>query len=271
MRLEGKVAVVTGGTSGIGKTMVERFVKEGTTVYFTGRRAALGESVATRTGAIFINADFTKEADAARTMETAGNANGRIDVLVNNANVPTGGGRLGETSLEMFDRSMSYVRGAYAHMKHVSPMMRAQRQGSIINIGSVAGLRGGLSTTTYSVAKAALIHLSRCVAMELCDDNIRVNSISPGAIATGIFGKAFGMSTDAADALEGKLLAPLSKAQPIARAGLPDDIANAALYLASDEASFVTGADLVVDGGWITGRRLAETAEMFQALRTVLQ
>jgi NAD(P)-dependent dehydrogenase (short-subunit alcohol dehydrogenase family) len=270
MRLDGKVAVITGGTSGMGRKMVERFVQEGAKVFFTGRRAALGAEVARLTGAIYVKADATVEADAVRTIATAAKANGRVDVLVNNANVPTGGGRMEDTPLAAFDLAMGYVRGAFAHIKYAVPLMRSQRQGSIVNIGSMAGQRGGLSTTTYSVAKAAVIHLSRCAAMELGEDNVRVNSISPGAIVTGIFGKAFGLDPDSADASKEKLLIPFVKAQPTPRAGLPEDIANAALYLASDESSFVNGTDLLVDGGFICGQRFSQAAGTFQALRSAL-
>jgi len=271
MRLQGKVAIVTGGTSGIGRGMVERFAQEGATVFFTGRREALGSEVAKKTGATYVKADVTSEADTARTLAVAAKVNGRVDVLVNNANIPTGGGRIETQSLEMFDIAMAYVRGAYAHIKHVSPLMRAQRQGSIINIGSVAGQRIGYGSATYSVAKAAVIHLTRCAAMELGEDNVRVNSISPGGIATGIFGKAFGLPSDVADATAQKMVDVLSKIQTIPRAGRPDDIVNAALYLASDEATFVNASDVVVDGGLIWGRRFSEVAAGFQAMAALFK
>lgn len=271
MRLKGRVAVVTGGTSGNGRRMVERFAEEGAVVFFTGRRAMLGAEVAKLTGATYIKADATNEADAVRTIATAAKMNGRVDVLVNNANSPFGRGRIEAASLEAFDAAMAYVRGALALIKQVSPLMRSQKQGSIVNIGSVAGQRVGFSSTEYAVAKAALIHLSRCAALELGEDNVRVNSVSPGGIVTGIFGKAFGLDADAADASKEKMTIPLSKLQPIPRAGLPDDIANAALYLASDEASFVNGADFVIDGGVIQGRRFSEAAAGFQAMGTLFQ
>jgi len=271
MRLQGKVAIVTGGTSGIGRGMVERFAQEGATVFFTGRREALGAEVAKKTGATYIKADVTSEADTARTVAVAAKVKGRVDVLVNNANIPTAGARLETQPLEMFDIAMAYVRGAYAHIKHVSPLMRAQRQGSIINIGSASGHRGGLVPTTYSVAKAAVIHLTRCAAMELGEDNVRVNSLSPGAIVTGIFGKAFGLAPDVADATEEKVADALSKAQSIPRAGRAEDVVNAAVYLASDEASFLNGSDIVVDGGMIWGQRFSQMAAGFQAMATMFQ
>ena len=272
MRLKGKVAIVTGGTSGIGRRMVERFVEEGASVYFSGRRPALGAEVAQATGATFIEADVALEADAARTIATAAKTNGRVDVLVNNAGGVAVGGRLEALPLESFDGAIStHVRGALAHIKHVSALMRAQRQGSIINIGSVAGHRAGYSSSiSYGVAKAALIHLSRCAAMELGEDSVRVNSISPGGIATGIFGKAMGLDVAAAEASAEKIKIALAKLQTIPRAGLPDDIANAAVYLASDESTFVNGEDLVIDGGLIWGRRFSEVAAGGQSMRALL-
>ena len=272
MRLKGKIAVITGGTSGIGRRMVERFVEEGATVYFSGRRAALGAEVAQATGATFVEANVTLEADVARTIATAAKKNGRIDVLVNNAGGVAVGGRLEAVPLESFDATIAaHVRGALAHIKHVSALMRAQHQGSIINIGSVAGHRAGYSSSiSYGVAKAALIHLSRCAAMELGEDSVRVNSISPGGIATGIFGKAMGMDPAAAESSAEKMKIALARLQTIPRAGLPDDIASAAVYLASDESTFVNGEDIVIDGGLIWGRRFSEVVAGGQAMRALL-
>lgn len=140
MRLEGKIAVVTGGTSGIGRRMVERFVEEGASVFFSGRRAALGAAVAQATGATFIEADVALEADAERTIATAAKLNGRVDLLLNDAGGVSAGGRLEALPLATFDTIIGvHVRGALAHIKHVSALMRAQHQRSIINIGSVAG------------------------------------------------------------------------------------------------------------------------------------
>ncbi len=140
--------------------------------------------------------------------------------------------------------------------------MRAERSGSIVNLGSVAAHQAGRSSSLiYSVAKAAVVHLTRCAAMELGEDNVRVNSISPGAIATGIMAKASGMDTATAETTVEKIKTTLATFQAIPRAGLTDDIAHAAVYLASDEAGFVNGEDIVVDGGMIWGRRYSELAQ----------
>lgn len=260
MRLQGKVAIFTGGTSGIGQRIVERFVEEGAAVVFSGRRVALGEEIATTLPVTFVEADVAKEADAERTIKTAVNQHDRLDILVNNAGGPVPSGRFETLPMDGFDQAMAvHVRGPLAHIKHASPVMRAQSGGSIINIASVAGHRAGLSSSPiYAVAKAAVVHLTRCAAMELGEDGVRVNSISPGGIATGIFAKAMGMTDEEAETTSEQVKKALAKFQAVPRAGVTDDIAGAAVYLASDEASFVNGEDMVIDGGLIWGRRYSE-------------
>ena len=263
MRLEGKVALITGGTSGIGKRVIERYLEEGAKVAFTGRRAVLGSAVASETGAMFIEADAGSEADAERTVKAVLDAHGRIDILMNNAGGPAPRGRIEDLPMEGLDSALGvHVRGAMAHIKHAAPSMRARKSGAVINVGSVAGHRVGYTTSMiYAVAKAAVIHMTRCAAMELGEDGVRVNCISPGVIATGIFAKAMGMDHDAAEETPEKIKEALATMQAVPRAGLTDDIANAAVYLGSDEAGFVNGEDIVVDGGLIWGRRYSETAK----------
>ena len=145
--------------------------------------------------------------------------------------------------------------GVLLGMKHAAPVMVRQRSGSIINNASVAASRAGYpSSMIYSAAKAAVVQLSRCVAMELGEHNVRVNCISPGAIVTGILLKALGLPPDRADDVASGLAERFAAQQPIPRAGSVDDIAHMAVFLASDESTFVTGQDIVVDGGLITGR-----------------
>jgi NAD(P)-dependent dehydrogenase (short-subunit alcohol dehydrogenase family) len=263
MRLENKIAVVTGGTSGIGQRVVERFCAEGAKVVFTGRRAGRGGDVARATGATFIEADAGSEADAERTIEETLDAHGRIDILMNNAGAPAPASRLEDMPLDGFDEAIRvHVRGALAHIKHAAPSMRRQGSGSIVNVGSVAGHRAGYSSSMiYAIAKVAVVHMTRCAAMELGEDGIRVNSISPGGIATGIFGKAMGMEVEQAESTAEKVKEVLATLQAIPRAGVTDDIASAALYLASDEAGFVNGEDIVIDGGMIWGRRYSEATK----------
>jgi NAD(P)-dependent dehydrogenase (short-subunit alcohol dehydrogenase family) len=146
--------------------------------------------------------------------------------------------------------------------------MRKQGSGSIINNGSIAGRLAGFSSSMiYGAAKAAVIHLTKCTAMELGESGIRVNSISPGAIATGIIGKALGLATDAAEKTDAVMREVYKTAQPIQRAGLPDDIAHAAVFLASDESSFINGHDLVVDGAITGGRNWSQQQQGYVALR----
>ncbi len=273
MRLHDKVALVTGGTSGIGRRIVERFAEEGASVVFSGRRAGLGEEVAAATGAIFVEADVAHEADAERSIAAATAKHGRLDILVNNAGGPAPVGRIEDLPLDGFDEALAvHVRGTLAHLKHAAPVMRAQGGGSVINLGSVAGHRAGYSSSLiYGVAKAAVIHMTRCAAMELGEDSVRVNSISPGGIATGIFAKSIGMAVADAEGTVEQVKTALAKLQAVPRAGLTDDIAHAAVYLASDEAGFVNGEDIVIDGGLIWGRRFSEVMAGGHAWKTLFE
>jgi NAD(P)-dependent dehydrogenase (short-subunit alcohol dehydrogenase family) len=160
------------------------------------------------------------------------------------------------------------LRSVMLGMKHAAPIMKRQESGSIINNGSIAGRLAGFSSSlVYGAAKAAVIHFTKCVAMELGESGIRVNSISPGAIATGIFGKALGLSAGAADATAAMVEQAFKTAQPIQRAGLPEDIAQAAVFLASDESSFINGHDLVVDGGITGGRNWTQQQQGLAAMK----
>ena len=258
--LKGKVAIITGATCGIGRRSVERFVEEGARVMFCGRRAELGASLEAALGqerCRFLRADVTQEADIEQLVAACLKAWGRIDCLFNNAGGPSPQGGIEATPVAGFDAAMAtLVRSVMLGMKHAAPVMIRQRSGSIINNGSVAAVRAGLSTSmTYSAAKAAVVHLSNCVAMQLGEQNVRVNCISPGGIATGIFAKAFGLPNEAAEKSAEAVKAGLAKLQPIPRAGLTDDIANAAVFLASDQAGFINGHNLVVDGGLVGGRQ----------------
>jgi NAD(P)-dependent dehydrogenase (short-subunit alcohol dehydrogenase family) len=149
-------------------------------------------------------------------------------------------------------------------MKHAAPIMKKQKSGSIISTASVAGLRTGMGPHIYSAAKAAIIHLTHCVAMELGEYNVRVNTVCPGGIATAIFGRGLGLSQDKAERLAELAKVYLCNLQPIKRAGVPEDVAKAVLWLASDDSTFVNGHALVVDGGFIGGRKWQEDTENFE-------
>lgn len=220
--LTGKIALVTGATSGIGRRTVERFVEEGAQVLFCGRRMELGASLEKALGSDrcrFMKADVTQEADVARLIAGCLENWGRIDCLFNNAGGPAPQGGIESIPVEGFDAAMAtLVRSVMLGMKHAAPVMVKQGAGSIINNGSVAAVRAGLSSSmVYSAAKAAVVHLSNCVAMQLGEKNVRVNCISPGGIATGIFGKAFGLPAEAADKTAEAIKAGLAKLQPIPR------------------------------------------------------
>ena len=257
-RLDGKVAIITGGTSGIGARTVEIFTDEGARVVFCGRREDLGNALADRLGSAvkYVRADVSVEDDVAKLIQTTVDRYGRIDCLFNNAGCPAPRGSIADVDMDFYRRAMDVLVAGVVHgIKHVAPIMKDQQAGSIINNGSVAGHQAGWSSIIYSMAKAAVIHLTRCVAMELGESGVRVNSISPGGIATGIFGKALGLTDDKAEQTTEIVKQALASFQPIKRTGIPDDIARAAVFLASDESSFINARDIVVDGGLLGGRQ----------------
>lgn len=272
--LDGKVAIVTGATSGIGARTAALFVEEGAKVVFTGRRKPEGEALAAKLGSSgrFIQADATVEDDWKRVIGETTKAFGKLDVVFNNAGGPAPTGSIASVPVDGFDQAMALlVRSVMLGMKHAAPIMMKQRSGSIINNGSIAGHLAGYSTSmVYGAAKAAVNHLTRCVAMELGEHNVRVNSVSPGAIATGILAKALGAEAGKADQLTGKIEHIYAKAQPIPRAGIPDDIAQCVLWLASDRSTFVNGVDIVVDGGVIGGRSYSQHQDGLKQVKATL-
>jgi NAD(P)-dependent dehydrogenase (short-subunit alcohol dehydrogenase family) len=272
--LDGKVAIITGATSGIGRRAAELFVEEGARVVFTGRRRAEGEALANKLGdsGRFIAADAALENDWKRVVGETLQAYGRLDALFNNAGGPAPTGSITSITVEGFDAAMALlVRSVMLGMKHAGPVMMRQRSGSIINNGSVAAHRAGYSSSmVYSAAKAAVNQLSKCAAMELGEHGVRVNSVSPGAIATGIVAKALGMEAGKADQAADKLGEAFTRAQPIPRAGLPEDIAQCVAWLASDRSTFVNGIDIVVDGGMIGGRMYSPHQEALGQLKAGL-
>lgn len=272
--LDGKVAIITGATSGIGARTAELFVEQGARVVFTGRRKPEGAALEKKLGkaARFEQADATLEADWVRVLDQTLKAFGRLDCLFNNAGGPAPTGGITGIPVEGFDAAMALlVRSVMLGMKHAAPVMTRQKSGSIINNGSIAAhLAGYSSSMVYSAAKAAVNHLSRCVAMELGEHNVRVNSVSPGLIATGIMPKALGMEAGKADKLMAELEPRYAKMQPIPRAGAPDDIAQCVLWLASDHSGFVNGVDIVVDGGMIGGRMYSPQQEGLRQMKAAL-
>ena len=273
--LTGKVCIITGATSGIGRRAVEIFAAKGARIIACGRREELGRTLEASLGrerCWFVAADVTQEDDVKRVVAACMQTWGRVDALFNNAGGPAPLGGIEGIPVDGFDAAFATnVRSVMLGMKHVAPIMIAQQSGSIINNGSVAGLRTGLSSSiVYSAAKAAVIHLTKCVAMQLGEQNVRVNSVSPGGVATGIFGKALGVSQERADSTSEMVKKGLAAMQPIPRAGLPEDIANAAAFLASDESTFINGHDLVVDGAVTGGRFWSANQKGLQAMREAM-
>ncbi len=259
-RLAGKVALITGGCSGIGLGTVERFLAEGACVVAADLQDEKGGMLEKRFPATlrYAHCDVTHEADIAAACTLAAEAFGGLDILFNNAG--TGGllGGVEAITVQGWDDTFALlVRGPALGMKHALPMMSARGGGSIINTASVAGLQAGYGPLAYSAAKCAVIHMSRCAAAELAPQNIRVNAICPGLIATSIFGTGMGLDRAGADQLAAMVAQNAAIGQPIAKSGLPGDIAGAALYLASDDSQFVTGTHIVVDGGLTVGPRSA--------------
>ena len=256
-RLNGKVAVITGGASGMGRATVEKFIAEGARVVIADVQDDKGQTLAAELGnaSAYISADVCRESDVKAMIDFAVKRFGRLDCLFNNAGFGGVTGEIHDTDMgEPYRRTIdSMLTGPILGMKCAAPIMREQRSGVIISTASVAGLKAGYGPHVYSAVKSAVINLTRSVAQELGPFNIRVNAICPGGIATPIFAGQLaikrGGNTDYAAAVKPLL----EKMQPIPRSGEPADIANAACFLASDEASFISGHALVVDGALTAG------------------
>jgi len=251
-RLAGRVAMITGGASGMGLATVRRFLAEGARVVVVDLNATAGAEVIDELASLghgddvrFTRADVAVEDDVAAAVETTVEAFGRLDVVFNNAGVGGAFGPITEIAVEDWDYTFGVlVRGVFLGIKHgARAMIDGGRGGAIVNTASVAGLSGGSGPQAYSAAKAAVINLTRAAAIELGPQRIRVNAICPGAILTPLLGTSQGPG----------LAERLDQLQAWPEHGVGDDIAGAALFLVSDDARFVTGEALVVDGGLTAG------------------
>lgn len=247
-RLAGRVAMITGGASGMGLATVRRFLAEGARVAIADLNADAGAAVLDELAeggygddVCFARTDVAVEDDVAAAVATAVEAFGRLDVVFNNAGVGGAFGPITEVAVEDWDYTFGVlVRGVFLGIKHgARAMIDGGRGGSIVNTASIAGLSGGSGPQAYSAAKAAVINLTRAAAVELGPQRIRVNAICPGAILTPLLDTSQGPD----------LVERLDRLQPWPAHGVGDDIAGAALFLACDDARFVTGDALVVDGG----------------------
>jgi len=244
----GKVAFVTGATSGIGQACAMAFAHAGANVVCVGRNEdALRELernlLKTSSGVLTIRADLLHEGEAERAVQQAVAVFGGIDVLVNAAG-HISSGTIENTSLKAWDDMMNVnVRASFVLMQKATPSLIARR-GNIVNISSVTGLRAFSGVLAYCVSKAALDQLTRCAALELAAQGVRVNAVNPGVVVTKIH-KRGGMSEEAYEAF----LEHSKSTHPLGRTGKPEEIASLVLYLASDDASWITGATYSIDGG----------------------
>jgi len=262
-RLKDKIAVITGASSGIGLGTVELFVSEGAKVLAADINVEAGHALERRfNGQVkFHPADVMKEDDIKAIMQAAHDTFGGLDILFNNAGAGGSPNTVEDMTGDAWDQSMNLLlRSVVLGTRYAIPFMKARGGGSIINTASVAGLAAGNGPAAYSVAKAGVLHLTTVSAAQLGRSKIRVNAICPGLILTNIFTtglKAMGAPETMLRQVNEGLAQTAPDAQPIPKAGLPEDIAKACLYLASDDSAFVTGTHLVVDGGLTTGGRQA--------------
>ncbi|HLI79036.1 MAG TPA: SDR family oxidoreductase [Candidatus Binataceae bacterium] len=248
MRLENKVAVITGGASGMGRATTMRFLQEGASVVVadynedTGKQTlAIAAEKGFREQARFIRTDVAKEAEVAAMIDLAMSDFGRVDIVFNNAGVGGALGPIWDVEVSEWDYTFDVLaKGVFLGIKHAArAMKKLGRGGSIINTASIAGLSGGGGPLVYSAAKAAVVNLTKGAALQLAADHIRVNAICPGGVLTPL--------TDRGD--PASAAARMNQMQPWPEHGKPEHIAGAALFLASDDSTFVTGEALVVDGG----------------------
>ncbi|MBK7330225.1 MAG: SDR family oxidoreductase [Dehalococcoidia bacterium] len=264
-QIEGKVAVITGAASGIGAATARLFVAEGAKVVLADIQDERGARMVEELGpsASYRHTDVTNEDDIEGAVGHAVEKFGRLDVMFNNAGRGHAEGLIEDLTPQMFREVTDILLGSVVFgMKHAVPVMKRQGSGVIINTASIAGLGVGYGGSMYSASKAAVIHLTRVIANEVGESNIRVNAIAPGAIPTAIFGRAGGMTQEAAEALI-PMLPRIRHGTADPRSGDANDVANAALWLASEASSFVTGICIPVEGGLTTGKLFSQrVAEM---------
>jgi NAD(P)-dependent dehydrogenase (short-subunit alcohol dehydrogenase family) len=244
MRLEGKVAIVTGAGSGIGRASAIRFAEEGARVVCVDLKGQDETAATIGAAAIAEQADAGSDSDVQDLVQLALEKFGRLDVFFANAGISGGLASIFEQSVEDWQEILRVnLIGPFLAIKYAAPVMKEQGGGSIVCTASVAGLRAGAGGPAYSASKAGVIQLVRVAATQLAGANIRVNAICPGLIETGMTKPLYDMARAAGRE------ADIGHLNPMRRGGAPDEIANAALFLASDESSYVNGEAIVVDGG----------------------
>ena len=269
MRLQGKVAVITGGASGIGAASVNRFIQEGARVVIGDIQRGPGEAFAAQFGdkAAFAVCDVTKEEQVAALVDLAVSHFGQLDIMFNNAGIVGAVGPIDTTPGPEWNLTIDILlNGVFYGMKHAARVMKPRGTGSIISMASTAGLMGGLGPHAYAAAKHAVVGLTKNVGAELCRFGIRVNSIAAASMATPMVASV--LTGDPSNIEEAKRI--LAAASPIRdRPGLAEDVANAALWLASDESGYTNGHTLTTDAGvtvgaTATGPNFAEYAPMIR-------
>jgi NAD(P)-dependent dehydrogenase (short-subunit alcohol dehydrogenase family) len=249
--MEGKAAVVTGGALGIGRATCELMAREGAKVAIVDLLDAEGRELADKIGqaggrAMYWRADVARESDIERVFREIGEAFGRIDVLVNNAGISGANKPTHELTEEEWDRVQAVnVKGVFFCTKHAIPWMLRAGGGSIVNLSSIYGLVGAPDAPPYHASKGAVRLMSKTDALLYAKQGIRVNSVHPGFIWTPMVEKFLRSQGDVA-----KLRRALDALHPLGRVGEPEEVASGILYLASDESKFVTGSELVIDGGY---------------------
>ena len=276
MRFSGKCAVITGAASGIGRAATLLFAGEGATVYAADLDLAGAQAVAPDNARIIpVACDVCDVAQIKALMDRAASEQGGIDYLFNNAGAGGDRAPIDEIEPEGWDRTFDLLmRSVAMGIRYAAPHMKGRRGAAVVNTSSVAAVGPGYSPTAYAVAKAGVLHLTKCAATDLAQFGIRVNAVQPGFINTNIFTSSLEMPSDMVDTAKSMILQMSSNAQPVARAGMPEDIANAVAFLCSDAASFMTGASLIVDGGITVGPRHSwdpEAPGLFDTLQAMAE
>jgi NAD(P)-dependent dehydrogenase (short-subunit alcohol dehydrogenase family) len=256
-KLEGKVAVITGGAGGIGAASVRRFVAEGARVVFADLDDSKSELLAKEVGehAVYHRADVTREAEIEGLLARAQAEFGGLDILFSNAGGFGARGSVAEIEVEDFDFTLALVlRSVFLGLKHAGGIMMEQGHGVIVNTASISATTPGYGPHIYQAAKAAVVQLTRSVALEFAERGVRVNCVSPGGVPTPLISNALGVESAAMDGIS----KGMSYGVPMGRTATPDDIARAAIFLCSEDAAFITAQNLVVDGAEATGKRFSK-------------